>query len=192
MRRSSRRSNTGLASDPSLDVYRLAVERQLHESDLYWTRNNAFLLVQGVLIALYGSSSNVTTEFRVIPVAAGIALAIVWYLVLRRGKMYVARWEAVVSRLEHEAAAAGGQPTIPLLRYFHEAQASESTHRLRFMNLETSQLMKATTVLVAALWIAAGVIAITASSGKATGPPGRPFCRSHQPLCPGGAHGHNH
>jgi hypothetical protein len=147
-----------LASDRGTDIYRLAVERQLHESDLYWKRNSTFLLVQGVLLGFFGASAKSFGEIQLIPVVAGICLAGLWFLVLRRGKFYVARWEAVVSRLETEAENASNDSDLHLLRYFHEAQASERRHRFALLNAETSQVMKLTTVVVATVWAIAGTL----------------------------------
>jgi hypothetical protein len=115
--------------------------------------------VQGVLLAFYGSAaSGLPSTIRGIPVIAGFLLSIAWYLVLRRGKAYVARWETVVSRIEQEATALSMEPSIPLLRYFHNAQASEPSHRLGFLNMETSTLMKGATVITGAIWVLAGVV----------------------------------
>lgn len=147
-----------MAPDHGTDIYRLAVERQLHESDLYWKRNSAFLLVQGVLLGFFGASAKSSGEIQLIPVAAGICLAALWFLVLRRGKFYVARWEKVVSRLEAEAEDANDDSGMHLLRYFHEAQASERRHRFALLNAETSQVMKLTTVVIATVWAIAGTL----------------------------------
>lgn len=143
-----------MAPDSDIDIYKLAVERQLHESDLYWKRNGAFLLVQGVLLGFFGASADAVGAIQLVPVAAGICLAGLWFLILRRGKAYVSRWEEVVSRLENESSV----PNLSLLRYFHEAQAKERRHRFTLLNAETSQVMKVATVVIATVWIAAGVL----------------------------------
>jgi hypothetical protein len=161
-----------LASDAEIDVYRLAVEHQQHEEDLYWTRNTAFLLVQGVLLGLYGASGAPSVTFKLVPAVAGLGLAAIWYLVLRRGKVYVARWEAVVHELEAKSLlsmSSTGGPTLDLLAAFHRAQAAERTPRLSILRAETSQLMKLATVFTAVLWVAAGVLAFVAPKANSSG-----------------------
>jgi hypothetical protein len=89
-------------------------------------------------------------------VTAGLLLALLWYLVLRRAKYYVSRWEHVVDRLEREADASDTLPSKPLLRYFWDAQAQEPSAP-PFLRAETSQLMKVATILTGVLWIVTAI-----------------------------------
>ena len=145
-------------ASPHNDSYSLAVQRQLHESDLFWTRNNAFLLVEGVLLSFYATSADVSKNLRVIPVLAGLLFCGLWFLTLRRGKRYVARWETVIARLEKEAVADGQTAIVPLLQYFHAAQAAEPSSRFGMFEMETSQLMQLATAFTAVLWVFAGLL----------------------------------
>lgn len=149
--------------------YALAVQRQLHESDLYWTRNGAFLLAQGVLLGLQGNPLANGSLYRLLPAAAGLFLSVAWFLVLRRGKLYISRWETVISRLESDfprASVPDQSGIIPLLTYFKDAQQAETVRARGFLGWETSQLMKAITMVISLLWIFAISAVLYGSSAE--------------------------
>jgi hypothetical protein len=137
-----------ISLDPISDLYSLAWELQDKESERYWQRNSAFLIIHGGLLAVIGAVPDPSFSTAVLAIS-GLFFAGLWWAVLRRGRDYVYRWNVVLDKIEstHEGSI------IPLHRWNTEAKIMDKPSPLiGVASGETTDLMRRGAVVLLIVW----------------------------------------
>jgi len=93
---------------PAPDQYESLVAVRNAELETYWTRYNIQVLLNGgLLVAAFASESG--TRFAGLPIwlvsLGGVALAIVWLIMVIQGKAWIHRWDEQLSLFEQQLGA---------------------------------------------------------------------------------------
>lgn len=121
------------------DNYTKAIELLENESDRFWARNNAFLLVQGAMIAFY-SKATMGSLFSLLLSIEGLFLALIWIGVLVKGAKYVGRWDKVVREIENKLISKSDE-FVGLKKLNDKAKSLESPFVVNFLNKRTTLLI---------------------------------------------------
>ncbi|WIX85285.1 hypothetical protein [Amycolatopsis sp. DG1A-15b] len=89
--------------------YQAAVALWVGEANLVWTKFNAFLVANSIVLAIYGltlGSARVSRAFAIGLPVAGLVLCLVWWAQTKRGFDYFTYWILSARELEEEGLSA--------------------------------------------------------------------------------------
>lgn len=149
------------------DLYEMAVESERIEAELYWTRNNALLVVNGVFVSFVASQIGQSQVLPLIAAPFGIFLTIVWFAILRAGKHYVASWDHTVRTLEKQISSEAGVEGWKGLRgLYDEGDEGHTQIGCEPLRRSSTTLMGWVIYAMGVLWLAIGVVGLLTSPAE--------------------------
>lgn len=128
--------------------YEIAIMMHNLESQSYWSRNNVFLLVNGGLLAILTSSLNGHPVLQIMVSIIGLVMSYMWYVILIRSKDLIARWSAVIHKIEAN--------DDEVYKLFHQADETstedKNMYKIPVLNWPPSRVMHLTANLAQSAW----------------------------------------
>jgi len=133
-----------------LQEYIHASDLMEKESDRYWNRSNIMLIIQGALIALYGSVYEKSLLLSIAIAIQGFIFSIFWFGIVHKGSQYVKRWDSVILNIENQLRQKIGNDFFAL-RHMNDVARVDEKQGV-FSNFSTTRLMKWTILSILIFW----------------------------------------